>query len=97
MIDKVAHVWEKIATRLHFEGHDISRIRRNEHKAEDACRTMFVEWLEGKGRTPTTWETVLNALEEAKQRQLAKDLKETLGVNVDISSKRSGHKTCLLS
>ena len=97
VIDKVTHVWEKIATRLHFEGHDISRIRRNEHKTEDACRDMFVEWLEGKGRTPTTWETVLNALEEAKQRQLAKDLKEALGVNIDIISKKTGRKTCQLS
>ena len=38
---------------------------------------MFVEWLEGKGRTHTTWETVLQALDEAKQGELVKDLKKT--------------------
>ena len=76
VIDKTACVWEKVATRLYFEGHDISRIQRNKPQAEDACRTMFVEWLEGKGRTPTTWETVLQALDEAKQGELARDLKE---------------------
>ena len=76
VIDMTACVWEKVATRLYFEGHDISRIRKNEHQAEDACRTMFAEWLEGKGRTPTTWETVLQALDEAKQGELTKELKE---------------------
>ena len=78
VIDKTAYAWEKVATRLHFEGHDISRIRRNERQAEDACRTMFAEWLEGKGRSPTTWCTVLQALNEARQGELAKDLEEVL-------------------
>ena len=78
VIDKTACAWEKVATRLHFENHDISRIRRNEHQAEDACRTMFGEWLESKGRTPTTWGTVLHALNEAKQGELANDLEEVL-------------------
>ena len=77
MISRAAAVWEKVATRLHFEGHDILTIRKNEHQAEDACRTMFIEWLEGKGRTPTTWETVIKALEEAKLAEVAKDLKDT--------------------
>ena len=78
VIDKTACAWEKVATRLHFEGHDVSRIRRNERQAEDACRTMFAEWLEGKGRTPTTWGTVLQALNEARQGELANDLEEVL-------------------
>ena len=78
VIDKTACAWEKVATRLYFEGHDISRIRKNKRQAEDACHTMFAEWLEGKGRTPTTWETILQALNEAKQGELAKDLKEVL-------------------
>ena len=78
VINKTACVWEKVAMRLHFEGHDISRIRKNKPQAEDACRTVFIEWLEGKGRTPTTWDTVLQALNEAEQGELAKDLKEVL-------------------
>ena len=41
---------------------------------------MFSEWLEGKGRTPTTWETVIKALEEADLGEVAQDLKEVLGV-----------------
>ena len=76
VINRASPVWEKVATRLHFEGHDILTIRRNEHQAEDACRTVFMEWLEGKGRSPTTWETVIKALEEAELAEVAKDLKD---------------------
>ena len=41
---------------------------------------MFGEWLqpEGKCRTPITWDTVLQALNEARQDELAKDLEEVL-------------------
>ena len=82
VIKRTAPVWEKVATRLYFEGHDILTIRRNEHQAEDASRTMFIEWLEGKGRTPTTWETVLEALDEAELAEVAQDLKEVLGITL---------------
>ena len=41
---------------------------------------MFSEWLEGKGRTPTNWETVIKSLEEAELGEVAQDLKEVLGV-----------------
>ena len=78
MIGKAAYGWERVATRLYFEGHDILRIQRDKPQAEDACRTMFIEWLEGKRRTPTTWETVIQALNEARQGELANDLKEVL-------------------
>ena len=78
VINKTAHVWKQVATRLYFEGHDTLRIGKDERQAEDACRTVFIEWLEGKGRTPTTWGTILQALNEAEQGELAKDLEEVL-------------------
>ena len=78
VINKTAHVWKQVAIRLYFEGHDILRIGKDECQAEDACRTVFIEWLEGKGRTPTTWDTVLQALNEAEQGELANDLEEVL-------------------
>ena len=78
VINKTAHLWKQVATRLYFEGHDILRIGKDQHQAEDACRTVFIEWLEGKGRTPTTWGTVLEVLNEAEQGELANDLEEVL-------------------
>ena len=74
-------MWERVATRLHFEGHEITCIKRdNPIRCEDACHAMFSKWLEGKGRTPTNWDTVIKALEEANLGEVAVDLKEVLGV-----------------
>ena len=78
MINRTASVWEKVATRLYFKGHDILTIERNKPQAEDASRTMFIEWLEGKGRTPITWETIIRALAEAELAEVAEDLKNII-------------------
>ena len=75
VIKWTAAKWELVAIRLHFESHDISRIGMDNHQqAIDATRTVFMEWLEGKGRKPTTWKTLINALDEADFSELASDL-----------------------
>ena len=77
VISRTSATWERVATRLHFEGYEIRSIRRDHHfQSGDACSTMLIEWLEGKGRHPTTWETLIEALEEADLSELANDLKD---------------------
>lgn len=80
LISRAAADWERVATRLHFEGHEIQTLRADHHQAIDACREMFIEWLGGKGRLPKTWETVIVAVEEADLSEVANDLKDMLGV-----------------
>ena len=81
IISKTAAVWENVATRLHFEGHEITCIKRDNHfQTEDACRAMFTKWLEGKGRKPTNWDTVIKTLDEASLGEIAQDLKQVLGI-----------------
>ena len=76
VIKRAAAKWELVATRLYFESHDISRIREDYHQQTiKACQTVFIEWLQGNGRKPTTWNTVIKALEEADLSELATDLK----------------------
>ena len=75
VIERAAAKWVSVATRLHFESHDISRIREDYNQQTlKACQAVFIEWLEGKGRTPTTWNTVIKALEEAYLSEIAGDL-----------------------
>lgn len=50
------------------------------HQTYQACCSMFGEWLEGKGRKPITWETVINVLEEVEKFEVARDLKDVLGI-----------------
>ena len=78
VIERTAADWERIATALHFEGHEIKTLRADYHQSEDACRNMFVEWLEGKGRHPKSWETVLCALNEAGFGEVTSDLSDAL-------------------
>jgi flavodoxin len=80
IISRTAAVWERIATRLHFEEYEIMCIKRdNPLQCEDSCRAMFNKWLEGKGRQPTNWDTVIKALEEVNLGEVAQDLKDVLG------------------
>jgi hypothetical protein len=82
VIKRAAAKWESIATSLYFESHDISRIREDyPQQSTKACRTVFNEWLQGDGRKPTTWNTVIKALEEADLSELAGDLKIVLSVS----------------
>ena len=78
VIERTAADWERIATTLHFEGHEIKTIRADYHQSGDACRNMFIEWLEGKGRHPKSWETVLCALNEAGFGEVTSDLSDAL-------------------
>ena len=81
VISRVAASWEKVAIRLHFECHEIRSISRDKQlTVVDACREVFTQWLEGKGRTPTTWRTVIEALEEADFSEVTNDLKEIIGI-----------------
>ena len=78
-IDRVADKWERVATQLYFEHYDINRIRRDHpNDCRTACSNVFSEWLEGKGRLPTTWETLIKAFEEAELSEVAADIKVTL-------------------
>ena len=80
VISRASATWERVAIRLHFEGHEINCIQRDQHfQAGNACRTMLTEWLEGRGHQPTTWETLIEALEEADLSELASDLKDVFG------------------
>lgn len=75
VIEQVAGRWERVATRLCFEGHNIQRIKRDDNNScTEACRTMFIEWLNGKGRKPVTWETLIKVLKEAGFSEIASDI-----------------------
>ena len=84
VIETVVSTWNKIALRLHFNHHDISRINRDNHEQSmEAMSAVFTEWLEGKGRKPTTWETLITALKESEHLIIASDLQVIFGVHCD--------------
>jgi GTPase SAR1 family protein len=84
VIETVASTWNKIALRLHFSHHDISRINQdNREQSVPAMSAVFTEWLAGKGRKPTNWETLITALKESDYLIVASDLQVIFGVDYD--------------
>ena len=79
VINVVAPKWKRAAIRLQFKGHVIETIRHDSHfQAEPACQSMFSKWLEGVGREPRTWRTVVEVLKEIGLRVAANELHKAL-------------------
>ena len=79
VITHVAAEWEKVATRMYFGHNIIDRIKRDNHyQAEPCCRKMFGEWLDGNGRKPVNWQTLITALKEADFSELASELQNII-------------------
>ena len=79
IFDRVAAEWEQVAARLHFESHTIRAIKVDScYQTDPACRSMFDRWLQGNGRMPTTWQTLITALNEAEFSSLAKEIQQII-------------------
>ena len=44
----------------------------------EKCQETIREWLEGKGSTPVTWETFIEALDRLELRELSNKLRQEL-------------------
>ena len=77
----VAAVWDSVALRLHFESYVISRIERDHpQQCIQASITVFTEWIKGKGRQPSSWHTLIEALKETRLQSVASDLEYIFGM-----------------
>ena len=76
----VAPLWEKFSLRLQLRRETISTINKdNPQRAGDACQAMFNTWLNGEGRKPVSWGTLISALNEADLSEHAKVLGDIIG------------------
>ena len=66
VIDSVAPHWKSVATSLGFDGPRLQLIDMGAfYKPEDACREMFIKWLNGEEGLykPITWATLISCLQ----------------------------------
>ena len=65
-----------------LQEHTSAHIDDLEHRyrgsGEDINRHILQEWLEGRGRKPTTWTTLARVLREIEKGELATKLEEIL-------------------
>jgi len=75
IVKTIAYRWQDVALALHFEGSVIAFIKESTFSDVEGCRRMLDRWLEGEYREPVTWETLVEALQEARFVDLADSLK----------------------
>jgi hypothetical protein len=82
IIKTIAPRWQDIAVHLDFDptGLTLRQIQADEggKGVKSCCRAMFQYWLEGNGRKPVSWDTLLEILEDCNYGALAAQIKSTL-------------------
>ena len=80
VMENVCADWEKLALALQFRGGVIRAVRESERPlVESACRCILERWsVDGEGRQPVTWETLVGCLEDIGHSTLASDLRREL-------------------
>ena len=77
IIETIATIWKDLGYLLDFDrtGHTVDRIAR-EHQLRpiDCCTEMLREWLQGRGRQPATWATLIDLLKDTDINNLAESL-----------------------
>ena len=72
VIDTIAGQWETVAIALHFEWNTIEFIRYNSNVS---TVSMLGRWINGGGRKPVNWDTLISSLSRAGFSTLAGDLR----------------------
>ena len=80
VVKEVSTDWKKLALALHLRGEIIWE--QNQFKVEAACHNILRRWLNGEGRQPVTWETLVNCLEDIGHGTLAGYLTKELNRSV---------------
>ena len=79
IIYTVAAQWRALGILLKISSHHLNNIERNRGSVEERCQTMLSDWLQGTvGDGPVTWKTLVEAIYDARYRELAQQLKRVL-------------------
>ena len=75
IIETVADRLKEMTLALQLEDHDINTLERD---PVPACCEMMQQWLNGEGRKPVTWLTLIESLTDAGFLDIAETLQEIL-------------------
>ena len=81
---KIAHKWRQIATQLGLERGEIESVDADNHTRYRCITVVMGRWLENAddlpnaSRYPKSWQGLINLLEDAELRDVAKELKRAL-------------------
>ena len=75
--------WRSFGTLLHVDVYVLDIIERDESKSEDCMLSLVEKWLnheDGTGDQPRTWDTVIQAVKNSRNSNLAKTLANKHGL-----------------
>ena len=94
IINHIAADWHnRVGIHLNFDptGRTLALIRaHNPSDPKACCIDMMKEWLEGKGRQPANWATLLRVLKDAEFCVLAEEVEQLLVTGGLVGRRRRG-------
>ena len=80
VIPKVKASWKILAYSMGYGINDVRGWERNNKNCDDQCCDLFENWLStGYGRTPKTWQTLLERIKAVQELSTAaKDIEDEL-------------------
>ncbi len=81
IIKTIAPHWNKFGIYFDFDETGLTLdciAKKHSFNPIDCCTQMMKEWLEGRGRQPATWATLIDLLKDAEMNDFAQQLEETL-------------------
>ena len=92
--DGAASKWKDLAIQLNFQPGTINIIQSDSnYRSEDAFDMLMTRWLDGGGRQPVTWKTLIHALEDIDLNVLAQDMRQTLEVSYIATDTEEHHNS----
>lgn len=73
--------WRELGTYLGIDAHVIRAVHADQGKAEDGCMAVLSRWIDGAGKQPKTWTTVLEAMRLSGFMESAKELEVQIRTN----------------
>ena len=83
IIKTIAPKWKKFGIHFDFDeqGHTLDIIGKNHSlDSTECCTEMMKKWLEGMGRQPATWATLIELLKDAEYNDLAHQVEDMLPI-----------------
>ena len=84
VVPRLKATWETLAIQLEVADHEIDAIRMDHEMVRDRCYQVLKNWLNGGGRKPVTWNTLLKAIRLEGFEDFATELEQKIKQNREL-------------
>ena len=74
-LGKIAYKWKRLGDFLNLHYGDMEMIGQDKGGSTECMREIIASWLKGNGRRPVTWQTIIDALYQIEEPELANSVK----------------------